>query len=129
MEAPSPGNSVVSLRRLLDGGLLHVAGLERRLTALSTNCHQVRLGNVRAGRDVTVAMNALMLMNCLWLQHLQRFSSHDSAANGSVESCCAVQNGTARMQVQRAGDEGVGAIDSAGQTQCPEDVVHVLWMA
>ncbi|WP_343651179.1 hypothetical protein [Stenotrophomonas sp.] len=100
MEAPSPGNSVVSLRRLLDGGLLHVAGLERRLTALSTNCHQVRLGNVRAGGDVTVAMKGLTRMNCLWLQHLQRFLSHDSAANGSVESCCAVQNGTARMQAQ-----------------------------
>ena len=119
MEAPSPGNSVVSLRRLLDGGLLHVAGLERRLTALSTNCHQVRLGNVRAGRDVTVAMNALMLMNCLWLQHLQRFLSHDSAANRSLHWCCAVQNGTARMQAQRAAGEGVDVVDSAGQTECP----------
>ncbi|WP_312706996.1 hypothetical protein [Stenotrophomonas sp.] len=129
MEAPSPGNSVVSLRRLLDGGLLHVAGLERRLTALSTNCHQVRLGNVRAGRDVTVAMNALMLMNCLWLQHLQRFLSHDSAANRSLHWCCAVQNKTAQMPVRRGGGECIGVTDSAGQLECREDVGRVLWMA
>ncbi|MGE8258783.1 MAG: hypothetical protein ACN6RJ_05110 [Stenotrophomonas sp.] len=129
MEAPSPGNSVVSLRRCLDRGLLHVAGLERRLTALSTNCHQVRLANACVGRDVTVAMHLLTPMNCLWLRHLQRFFRHDSAANRSAEKRCAVQNETARMPREGASAWREEWTDSAGQRQWPVDVVHVHWMA
>jgi hypothetical protein len=129
MEAPSPGNSVVSLRRCLDRGLLHVAGLERRLTALSTNCHQVHLIGAGVGCHVNVAMNALMLMNSLCLRDFQRFSSNDSAANGSVELSCAVQNKTARMPLCSGGTQPLLCADSAGQMEQTADVVHVRLMA
>jgi len=74
-------------------------------------------------------MNALRLMNSLCLRYLQRFSSNDSAANGSVELCCAVQNKTARMLLCSGGTQQLLCTDSAGQMERAPDVVHVRLMA
>jgi len=74
-------------------------------------------------------MNALMLMNSLCLRDLQRFSSNDSAANGSVELCCAVQNKTARMPLRSGGTQQLLCTDSAGQMEQAAGVAHVRLMA
>ncbi|WP_367380540.1 hypothetical protein [Stenotrophomonas cyclobalanopsidis] len=74
-------------------------------------------------------MNALMLMNSLCLRDFQRFSSNDSAANGSVDLCCAVQNKTARMPLCSGEVQQLLCVDSAGQMEQTADVVLVCLMA